>query len=382
LYLFSDGEGIDGGAGGGDDLGGEGIAGDGELAEGEALEGFDDVGLAGGGGVGGSPAAAQGEVGDAVDAGAGIVVVVAAEDDGDAVLDEERLEVVLDGGVVGMAAAGGPAGLMQDDELPGLGGGGQVGLEPVVLGGAGGIGGVLVEHGDVHRAVIEGPVEAAGLEGFGPVAFPIGGATLMIAADADVGEIGVLGAQVGVGGVEPLAGPGGFAIAGDPVADVEVEGLEGGVSGEGGVDQAGQGVVGGAVGAGIAVGEELDGGGGGRGSGEEGAGSALGACQEAVIVLGAWGEAGEVELVEVVGSVLGADGGGRAKAGGGAPLEGERGVGGPLPENPHGGIGAGVDQGGSLGQDHRSTSGWWWIRGRHRLFDDRKVNLISCSSVL
>ncbi len=296
-------------------------------------------------------------MGHAIDAGAGIVVVVSAEDDGYSVLDEERLQVILDGGVVAMAAAGRPAGLVQDDQFPGLGGSRQIGLEPVVLSRAGRVRSVLVEHGDVHGAIIEGPVQAAGLEGLGPVAFPKRGAAFMVAAHADVGEVGILFAYIRIAGSEPLAGPGAFAIAADPVTDVEVEGLEGGIGREGCVDLSGQAVVGAAVGAGIAVGEELDGGGTGGRGGVEGAGGALGADEEPVVILGAWGEAADIVTIEMVGGIGGADSNvAGGIAGVGAPLDLEGGVGRPLPGDPHLGVGAGEDQGRPFRQcDHRTA---------------------------
>jgi hypothetical protein len=56
--------------------------------------------LAAGGSIQWRAAAADGEVLNAVDGGAGIVVIVPAEYDGDTILLSQWLDVSLDGGVV------------------------------------------------------------------------------------------------------------------------------------------------------------------------------------------------------------------------------------------------------------------------------------------
>jgi len=106
-----------------------------------------------------------------------------------------------------------------------------------------------------------------------------------------------------------LAGPGRLAIVADPVADVELEGLEGGIGLEEGDDLAGEVVVDAAVGAGVAVGHELDVGGGGGRRGVEVAAGALAAGDHLVEVLGSGGEARDGVGIQVVGGVIGGGGG-------------------------------------------------------------------------
>ena len=159
--LLGDSKGIHGSTGGAQDLGSQGVATDSELTEAVSLIGLDDVGLARSRSVQRRSAAAHSQFGDAVHTGAGVVMVVPADRHGDPVLLEQGLQVLLDGGAVGMAAARRPTRFMEDDELPGLGGGCQVGFDPVVLGRTRGVGGVLVDHGHVHGAVVEGPIQPA-----------------------------------------------------------------------------------------------------------------------------------------------------------------------------------------------------------------------------
>ncbi len=49
----------------------------------------------------------------------------------------------------------------------------------------------------------------------------------MVAADADICEVGILCAQAGIAWIEPLAGPGTGTIGADPVTNIDVERLEG-----------------------------------------------------------------------------------------------------------------------------------------------------------
>ena len=111
------------------------------------------------------------DVHNAVELVALVVVVVAEEVEIDVVLLEEGDEVGADAGAaVGDAELADVGAEVAVDDLPGLGGGGEVGGEPVVLRGAGGVAGVPAIEGDeVHGALVERIVElgagAGGREG-------------------------------------------------------------------------------------------------------------------------------------------------------------------------------------------------------------------------
>ena len=112
-------------------------------------------------------------LGKGVGAAAGVVVAVTVVGEVHVVGGQERLQSP-DGGVVAVGA-GGIVGIVPADDLPGLGGGGEVGHDPVVLLAAGGERGVGVDEGDVDRAVIHRPVQVViggggcGLEGLGRI---------------------------------------------------------------------------------------------------------------------------------------------------------------------------------------------------------------------
>src|SRR5512143_1783984 len=112
--LAGDAKAVDRGAGAIEDLGRQRAAGDDELTIAVALAGLHDVRVAGRRRVERRAASADGQVLDAANAGASVVVIVPAKDDGDPVLLEQRLQVPLDSAIVAVPAAGRPAGLVQD----------------------------------------------------------------------------------------------------------------------------------------------------------------------------------------------------------------------------------------------------------------------------
>ncbi len=121
------------------------------------------------------------------------------EQHGYSILHQQRLEVLLDGGIVCMPAACRPARFVDHHDLPFLGAGCQVCLDPVILRGPSRVRSICVHHDHVHGAVVERPVQAARLERLGPVPLPERGCAFVVAADADIGDIGVLFPQAGIG---------------------------------------------------------------------------------------------------------------------------------------------------------------------------------------
>jgi hypothetical protein len=90
-----------------------------------------------------------------------VVVLVALEDDVDAVAVEERHQVVADGGVAAVRAARVDR-VMEGDELPARPARGEIRFEEVVLRGGDARARVAVEHRHVRVAVVEGVVVLGG----------------------------------------------------------------------------------------------------------------------------------------------------------------------------------------------------------------------------
>ena len=113
-----------------------------------------------------------------------VLVVVAAEDDGDAVLLEDRYEAPVEGALVSAVGAARPDGAVHGDDLPG---GVVEGERAVEVGDAGAYVGVVasfgVEADEQHRTVAVGDDRAGG------EAEVVEEADVVVAADREVGRV-------------------------------------------------------------------------------------------------------------------------------------------------------------------------------------------------
>ncbi|MGZ3836749.1 MAG: hypothetical protein ACXVB0_24750, partial [Mucilaginibacter sp.] len=142
-----------------------------------------------------------------------------------------------------------------------------------------------------------------------------------------------------IAGVEPLAGPGAFAVTADPVTNMDVQGLEGRIGLEQGNHLPGKTIMDAAVGTRITIRDKFDAGGTRSRSCVERSAGTLRARDRPIVIFGSGDQAADIVGIQMVGGI----GGGHrhvalAVTGGRSPLHLKGRIGAPLPEYTHGGI--------------------------------------------